>query len=117
SGPVAGPEQAQPDAEVGVVVHRVELQDLLELRPGGLDPLGAEVGPGQGLPDRSLLRFEVAGPLQGDDGGMGVPAVEQPAAFLEAGVGLPAFAAVTRREAVGTCARTGHGARPAPLSR
>src|SRR5437660_948762 len=66
AGPVTGPQEAHPEAEVGVVVHRVELEHLLELHPGGVDPLCAEVGPGQGLPDRALLRREVAGPLPGD---------------------------------------------------
>ena len=64
-GPITGAEQAQAEPEVGVVVHRVELQDLLELRPGGLDPLGAEVGPGQGLPDRALVGLDELGPSVG----------------------------------------------------
>src|SRR4051812_14786798 len=120
SGPVTGPEQAQPEPEVGVVVHRVELEDLLELHPGRLHPLRPVIGPGQGLPDRSLVRLEVAGPFQGHDGRVAVTGIKQSAALLEAVVGL----AGPTREALGTCARTGaltrsgsHGARTLPLSR
>src|SRR5258708_7700881 len=39
AGPVADPQQAQAEPEVGVVVHRVEFEHLLELRPGLVDPL------------------------------------------------------------------------------
>src|SRR5437660_12893035 len=39
AGPVAGAQQAQAEPEVGIVVHRVELEHLLELRPGLVDPL------------------------------------------------------------------------------
>ena len=73
---------------MGVVVHRVELEHLFELHPGGIDLLGAEVGPGQRLADRALLRLELAGALQGDHGGVHVAGVEQPAALLKADVGL-----------------------------
>src|SRR5918996_3427389 len=60
----AGLGQRPSEAEVGVVVDRVALDDGLELLRGLLVPAAAEVGPPQRLADRALLGVEPGGLAQ-----------------------------------------------------
>lgn len=76
-------ELTEPEAEQRVVVHRVDLDGALELRPGGLEPTRTEVRATQRLTDRTLVRLEIARSLEGDDGCVRARAGEQPTAFLE----------------------------------
>src|SRR6266540_436399 len=83
---VTDAEKREPEPEVRVVVHRVDLDRSLELGLRGGEPPAPEIGAPERLANRALLRLEIAGPLEGDRGGMRVGARQQPTAFLEGDV-------------------------------
>src|SRR4051794_28139405 len=68
--------QRPAEAEEGVVVGRCAPDDRLELLLGLAEAAGAEERPAQGLPDRRLVRLEVARPLQRDGGGVAVAVLQ-----------------------------------------
>ena len=64
-GAVARPEQTEAEAEVGVVVDRVDLHGARELRACRGEAPAPEVGAGERLADRGLVGLEVAGRARG----------------------------------------------------
>jgi len=68
SRPLAPACQAQPEAEMRIVVDRIDLERSLELPARLAEATGPEVGPAQGLADRSLLGLEIACSLECDRG-------------------------------------------------
>jgi hypothetical protein len=74
---VAAAGEGEAEAEVGVVVGRVGLDDRAEVGGGGLVPAGVELGAGQGLADAARSRLGVRRPLQELGGGRGAALGEQ----------------------------------------
>ena len=85
--PVTLAEEAQPEAEQRVVVHRVELDGAGELLARGHEPAGVEVGAPERLANGALVRFELPRALERDDCGVGALGREQSCPFLERVVG------------------------------
>ena len=85
---VSGLQVAQPEPEVRVVVHRVDLDRSPELGLGRLEPAATEIGARQRLTHGALLGLERARLLQRDHGRVGVVTLEQPRALLKCGVSV-----------------------------
>ncbi len=77
------PQEAESEAEVGVVVHRVDLHRARELGARGGKSAGPEVRASERLAHRRLVGLEVAGALQGDDRRVRVLRLEEPGSLLE----------------------------------
>ena len=89
AGLVASPEplEALPEGVVRVRRRWIELEQLLERRPGGLMLAGVEVRPAERLEDRRLARLGPVGALEHDRRLRVVPPVEQRLPALEQLVG------------------------------